>query len=242
MPRTFPAPWRRPLAATVTVVLALLLAGALIGALGEADHKAASTDGLPSGYQSTKVAELEDRLPDSKGSIAVVLFTADSGKISAADRQMLDQGFARLASSGAQGGPPAQLEWSQDGTAGIGVVPVDATGATQVADAVKELRSETSDAAPDGVTAQVTGPAAIQADLASVFDGANTTLLLTTALVVAVLLILTYRSPVLWLVPLVVVGVADRLAAVLATHGLKLANVPWDESTSRAAPGCPRQL
>ena len=228
VPRTFPAPWRRPLAAAVTVVLALLLAGALIGALGEADHKAGATDALPRGYQSTQVAALEDRLPDSKGSIAVVLFTADSGDISPADRQALDDGFARLA---AAGGPPARLQWSQDGTAGIGVVPVDATGATQVADAVKELRSETSKVAPDGITAQVTGPAAIQADLAGVFDGANTTLLLTTALVVAVLLILTYRSPMLWIVPLVVVGVADRLAAVLATHGLKLAGVPWDEST-----------
>ena len=73
---------------------------------------------------------------------------------------------------------------------------------------------------PTGVTAQVTGPAAIQADLAAVFDGANTRLLAATASVVALLLVLTYRSPILWLVPLTVVGVADRLAAVLATHTL----------------------
>jgi RND superfamily putative drug exporter len=210
------------------VILALLFSGALIGMLGEAAHRTAATDSLPHGYQSTRVAALEDQLPQSQGSVAVVLFTADSGDLSTAERQSLEAGFDRLAG---EGGPPASLEWSQDGTAGIGVVPVDATGATQVADAVKKLRSEAGELAPEGTTAQVTGPAAIQADLAGVFDGANTTLLLTTALVVAVLLILTYRSPFLWTVPLVVVGVADRLAAVLATHGLKLADVPWDEST-----------
>ena len=40
------------------------------------------------------------------------------------------------------------------------------------------------------------------------------------ASVVAILLVITYRSPFLWLVPLTVVGVADQLAAVLATHTL----------------------
>ncbi len=78
---------------------------------------------------------------------------------------------------------------------------------------------------------QVTGPAAVQADLAAVFEGANTRLLLATASVVAVLLILTYRSPILWLVPLLVVGIADQLATVLATHVLTATGTPWDEST-----------
>ena len=84
---------------------------------------------------------------------------------------------------------------------------------------------------PTGLTAQVTGPAAIQADLAAVFDGANFRLLAATASVVAILLVITYRSPFLWLVPLTVVGVADQLAAVLATHTLAAFGVPWDEST-----------
>ena len=84
---------------------------------------------------------------------------------------------------------------------------------------------------PDGVTAQVTGPAAIQADLGAVFDGANFRLLAATASIVALLLIVTYRSPVLWLVPLTVVGVADQLAATLATRTLAAFDVQWDEST-----------
>lgn len=43
-------------------------------------------------------------------------------------------------------------------------------------------------------------------------DGADFTLLLVTIFIVAVLLIATYRSPVLWLIPLAVVAIGDGLA------------------------------
>ncbi len=61
----------------------------------------------------------------------------------------------------------------------------------------------------------MTGPAAFGRDVAAAFDGANFTLLGATAIVVAILLIVTYRSPVLWIVPLVVVGTGDQLTAQL---------------------------
>ena len=60
---------------------------------------------------------------------------------------------------------------------------------------------------------------AFGADIANSFAGANITLLAVTAAVVALLLIVTYRSPVLWLVPLAVIGFADRVAAVVGTCG-----------------------
>ena len=121
---------------------------------------------------------------------------------------------------------------SKDGKAAISILTVDATGATETADAVEALRTELDDAVPDGIEAQVTGPAAIQADLAAVFDGADFRLLAATASVVAILLVITYRSPILWVVPLVVVGIADQVASVLATQTLALLSVPWDESTT----------
>ena len=61
---------------------------------------------------------------------------------------------------------------------------------------------------PDGLNAYVTGPSAIGADMDEVFDTVDAKLMLATAIVVAILLILTYRSPLLWLVPLTAVGVA----------------------------------
>lgn len=120
---------------------------------------------------------------------------------------------------------------SEDGTAAFSVLEIEAPTSTVARDTVNELREDLAQAVPDGVTAQVTGPAGITADLASVFDGANFTLLAATASVVAVLLIATYRSPILWILPLGIVGLADQVATTAATHTLKSFGVPWDDST-----------
>jgi hypothetical protein len=79
----------------------------------------------------------------------------------------------------------------------------------------------------------VTGGPAFRADIGAVFEGADVTLLLATAGVVAALLLLTYRSPFLWLVPLVVVGVGDRVAAILV--GALAGAVDLDVDASAAA-------
>src|SRR6185295_14211122 len=64
------------------------------------------------------------------------------------------------------------------------------------------------------------------------FSGANFTLLAVTAAVVALLLIVTYRSPVLWLVPLAVIAFADRVAAVLGSAVATAVGTTPDGSTS----------
>jgi RND superfamily putative drug exporter len=120
---------------------------------------------------------------------------------------------------------------SGDGSAEILIVPVAATDATQTAEEIRALRGEVKAGLPSGLEAAVTGPAVVEADLAAVFEGANVRLLVTTASIVAFLLVITYRSPILWLIPLTVIGIADRVASVLATQVLHAAQVVWDEST-----------
>ena len=210
--------------AWLVALVPLLLAGALIGLLGEGERDAGPTDSLPRGADSTLATELRDQLPTEDASVAIVLYTADEGQLSRADLRTLTEQAAGL-------GPQVRLVPSEDGTAALAVVPVESTTATENADKVTALRDTVRADLPAGVTAEVTGPAAVEADLAAVFDGANTRLLLVTAAVVALLLVLTYRSPVLWLVPLTVVGVADRLAAVVATQVMAATGVAWDEST-----------
>lgn len=207
----------------IVLLLGLLIGGLAIGGIGQAERDAAPTDTLPVGRDSTEGTALLDELPADDSSAAVLLFTREDGPIQG-DLPALGELVASL------GGPPG-VQPAEDGTAALAVVEVPATTATQTAEEVGELREALTEGAPAGVTAQVTGPAGIEADLAGVFAGANTTLLLTTASVVAVLLLITYRSPILWVVPLVVVGVADQTAAVTATHVLALVGVPWDEST-----------
>jgi RND superfamily putative drug exporter len=206
-------------------LLFLAVAGAVIGVVGQAERPPTSMAALPLDSDSRAAAELQAQLPQEEGSAAIVLFSSDS-PLTDAQVAAVQQRSQEL--PGATG-MPAQV--SEDGTAAAVVVPVDEPDATATADTVAELRTAAATDLPEGVTAQVTGPAAIQADLAGVFDGADTRLLLATASIVAVLLVITYRSPLLWLVPLTVVGVADQLAAVVATRTLAAFDVAWDEST-----------
>jgi RND superfamily putative drug exporter len=217
-------------AALVALVM-LALGGFVAFGVGEAERNPGALDALPAGYDSTRAVELQEQLPAQDASTAVVLWTsAEGGDLSRRQLGGLAETLAGVREDlGFQQGPPPQP--SEDGTAAVGILTLPGGTSTDNADRVEELRSALRADVPEGVDVAVTGPAAVQADLAAVFDGADVDLLLATAGVVALLLLITYRSPVLWLVPLVVVGIADRFAAAAATHALALAGVPWDEST-----------
>jgi RND superfamily putative drug exporter len=207
-------------------LIAIVGASLVMGLLGEADRSPGATDALAVGSDSAAAVELRERLPKADGSTAIVLFSREGAPLTAADTALVQKRSRSL--PGASGAPAVP---SDDGTASIVVVPVAVNDNAGIAAAVADIRAAAKADLPDGLTAQVTGPAAVQADLAGVFEGANTRLLIATASVVALLLVITYRSPILWLIPLTVIGVADRLAAVLATHVLELTGVAWDEST-----------
>lgn len=211
--------------AGIFALVAILAAGAVAGTVGQADKGDTTMATLPLDSDSRAAEELSAQLPDVEGSAAVVLFSSDEKFTQ--DQLGIIQDRARSL-PGAVGAPAAIAE---DGTAATVFVPVKATNAAAVGDVVDELREAAKADLPDGMVAQVTGPAAIQADLGAVFDGANFRLLAATATVVAFLLIVTYRSPVLWLIPLTVVAVADQLAATVATRVLAAFDVQWDEST-----------
>lgn len=131
----------------------------------------------------------------------------------------------------AQGGPPPIIP-SPDGRAAIANVPIDSElSGLDLNAVVGEVRAAAVNGLPAGLNVQVTGGPAFAADIASAFDGADITLLAVTAAVVAILLLLTYRSPVLWLVPLLVVALADRTAAVVASQVAAVLDLPLDGAT-----------
>ncbi|ADU47594.1 MMPL family transporter [Intrasporangium calvum] len=205
----------------------LLLSGFVTGIAGDPARQAKPTDPLPVGSDSSAAAALRERLPAAEGSTAVVLFSRTGEPLTEQDRAIVQERAAAVSN-----GADLPVVPSSDGTSAIVVVPVDANNGPDSARLITELRGTVKADLPDGLTAQVTGPAAVQADLAGVFEGANTRLLLTTASIVAALLVLTYRSPILWLIPLTVIGVADRVAMVTATHALSALDVAGDESTT----------
>ncbi|WP_299052011.1 MMPL family transporter [uncultured Nocardioides sp.] len=214
--------------AWLVALVPILLAGLMIGAVGEGERDVSPTDALPAGLDSTEGVALLDELPDDPASSVLVLWTGSPEDVEAALPD-LESAAGSIGAVPTGGDSPVTV--AEDGTAAIAVAPVTAPTATDASEIVGDLRAELGDSAPDGLEVAVTGPAAIQADLAAVFEGADVRLLGVTALVVAVLLVITYRSPVLWVVPLAVVGVADRLGAVVATRLLEATGQAWDEST-----------
>ena len=80
---------------------------------------------------------------------------------------------------------------------------------------VKAMRATVSD------KAFVTGEAGFSADQTAALEGIDTTLLIVTLALVIVLLALIYRSPIVALVPVVVVGIAYVVAAALVYAGAK---------------------
>jgi RND superfamily putative drug exporter len=151
---------------------------------------------------------------------AVVVYTR-SGPLTQVDRIAVDGDLAVFERLGQVGDPvPAE-----DGRALLVTVSLDGTDADTVYDATTRIREVARDGAPDGLRVLVTGPAGFLVDGADAFLGLDVTSLLVTLAVIALLLLVIYRSPVLWLVPLVgvllAVGVAQA-AVYFLVRGLDL--------------------
>ncbi|KDA05160.1 membrane protein [Microbacterium sp. CH12i] len=196
--------------AWLSLGIVLLVFVALFGMFSRIDGPSGN-ETAPPDSESSQVSALLDDFPNAdEQSVLIVATREDAADLSTADIAALEKMVPALdAHTGLTASGP---NVSEDGAAGVIVTPIT-VGAdnAETADIIKELRSSLS--APGGLILQVTGGPAFGADVTSAFDGADFTLLLVTILIVALLLIITYRSPVLWLIPLVVVAFADQLAS-----------------------------
>lgn len=214
----------------------VILAVAVMGLVGSNDSADQSPNSLPTSAESYQVDELLSQFPDSDTApVILVLSRADGGDLTPTDIEGAAAAQSRLLavdrSVPDEPGPPPIV--APDGKAAIALVQVDSelSGFT-LNELITELRSAASDGLSPDLDAQVTGGPAFGADIANSFSGANFTLLAVTALVVAVLLIVTYRSPILWLVPLAVIGFADRFATTVGTVLAQATGLSFDGSTS----------
>ncbi|MGC4896018.1 MMPL family transporter [Micromonospora sp. DT31] len=202
---------RGRLSAWLTLAAALIV-GVVVFALPKPDNPAPISDtGLSEKWQSTQVERLQDQLPSTEAQTALVVVSrTDGSPLNDADRGTLESISNRL-SPIAVGGRVSPPQVSPDGSVALVAVPLSTEGGPgAVVDEVEKLREAIGEP-PGGLTVEVTGGPAFTADLGKVFEGADTTLLLVTAAVVAVLLLVTYRSPFLWLVPLLVVGATEQI-------------------------------
>lgn len=216
------------------LALAVTMAGgALLGLVADNGSAEQAPVVVPAAAESARVTELLKAFPGGDSAPVILLVTrADGQPLSPEDLAAAEQARARAAAA-TQGGPPIPLAQSTDGKAALAPLPLrgDLNGFA-LTDTVTELRTAARDGLPSELVVNLTGGPAFGADIANSFSGANFTLLAVTVGVVALLLIVTYRSPVLWLVPLLVIGFADRVAAVTGSAVAQLTGFGGDGSTT----------
>ncbi|ROS52763.1 MMPL family transporter [Frigoribacterium sp. PhB24] len=213
--------------AATTVAVALLFA-----VLPASEGDAAPPSGVPDTSQSAQVTDLLSRFPGADTTVGIVVFRHGGDRLDTRDLAAIDDRAGVLAELSTT--PQAvRPRVSDDGTVALVAVPLDAaTADADVAGTATSLRDAASADLPAGLDALLTGPIGFQDDVANAFAGADLRLLLVTVIVVAVLLIVTYRSPVLWIVPLAVVGTADALAGRVATAVAEPLGISIDASIS----------
>ncbi len=215
-------PRRRGLLRGVLVGLALLVwlafgafGGMAQGTLSQVQENDAAAF-LPESAESTRAAELAREFTESETLPALVVVTSDDG--GALTEEQIGAGQAFAEEIGALELPDGSevssvLEGSvvavpsEDGEALLIPVPIDAAQADvllgddeeRVTVAVVEaIRDQAPDTLTDaGLTAWVTGPAGFVADLVSAFGGIDGILLAVALVVVLVILVIVYRSPLL---------------------------------------------
>lgn len=221
-PPPAPSPGRRRaiLWGIVALWVGLLAVAAPFGSKIEDVESNETVDYLPESADSTQVVRLQESLPGGEAAEAILVYERDGG-LTAADREaaraQLDTIAARyeLAGDATPQGIP-----SDDGTTEMYPIAITGLGAHEErVEAVVDIRATVAEGLPDGLTVLVGGAAGLAVDNDEVFESIDGTLMMTTAAIVTILLILTYRSPLLWLLPLLCVGVAVMTSQALV-YGL----------------------
>jgi RND superfamily putative drug exporter len=202
----------------VVLAIAAPLAGKLTGA-----QKNEASSWLPKNAESTQVVNLSEQFRSSDVFPALIVYDRGGAPVTAAD-------FAKATSD------VPRLRGVQHAVQVLGPVRAKDGQALQTIVQVKFPPNQGWDALPPviesmrniaganaaGLTSHVTGPAGYAGDFGDVFSGFDSTLLYVTAGIVILILLLTYRSPILWAMPLVVVFVslivAQAVIYLLAKH------------------------
>ncbi|HEX5090125.1 MAG TPA: MMPL family transporter, partial [Nocardioides sp.] len=155
---------------------------------------------LPSSAESTKALEKLKPFQDENDLPTVVVYHRDGG-LTADDKAAIQSQVAEIQEMNGVQGQVVGPEFSDDGVAAQTLVTFNfgKNGWNDLPDTADKLRDI---AAIDGVTVNIAGQGGQGADSAEVFAGVDGTLLFAALGVVILILLFTYRSPVLWILPI----------------------------------------
>ena len=205
----------------IVVAVWVLIAGIL--SMGPTLQSVTSNDAsksLSSSVESKRADALQqESFADAKGTPLIVVYSSEA-PLTAADKAAIDAGEAWL-TSGAEPINSARVEYSPDGKGALIFASLDGNpGEEAFRDSVDAIRAHFGDSV-EGMQVRITGPGGLITDVYQIFLNADIKLLVGTVILVLVLLLIIYRSPVLPFVPLVTVGfgyfVAGGILARIAT-------------------------
>ena len=198
---------------------------------------------LPKSYESIRAANLQDRAFPQAGHVtsaaAIIVFaragggrltSTDSAKIATIAQSLTGRNIRNIV--GVTAGPPSPNRLVQTALVAMPNSVVNGTG-TASADAVKALRSDIRPlVAGTGLTEGVTGTAAQQLDSQQSSNRAEQIVLLATLGLILILLLVIFRSPIIALLPLIVIALVSQVATGLISDANKALHLNADSSVS----------
>jgi RND superfamily putative drug exporter len=188
--------------------------------------------GLPTSTESKRADALQQAaFPQARGTPIIVVYGSDT-PLTAADKAAIAQGEAWL-QSGAQPITSTRVEYSPDGKGALIFATLPGNpGQVLFRDSVKAIRAHFGDQVA-GMQVRVTGPGGLITDVYEIFLNADLKLLAGTVILVLVLLLLIYRSPILPFVPLITVGFGYFVAGgILAAAAKAMGTTLSGQATS----------
>ncbi|WP_024799344.1 MMPL family transporter [Nocardia sp. BMG51109] len=214
----------------------------IIGVVASAPTLTSTTDQsafLPSHYESIQAAELQEKaFPDAAAPAAIVVFErSDGAPLSPADVTAVESVTGQLNQArlkdvtGIQAAPPSDNRLVQ--IAAVQMTKVTNPSDTRQNDAVEELRTALQDKVRGtDLKAGVTGSAAQSLDAQESSTKGLAIIGIATIALILVLLLVIFRSPVIALLPIVVIGAASMVVNGLIATVSKAFDLQIDSSVS----------
>ncbi|MEK4284241.1 MMPL family transporter [Ureibacillus sp. FSL K6-0165] len=225
--------------AWITIAIWLLIMIVISAGPKLSDYKTTNFQALPNNAESIIAQnKLDEFFPNDQGTPGIYVFHKSDGEITVEEVGEIIDGIKKADIEGIETIvdvsklPPQALSAfiSEDKTTMI--VPMNLKNGLGSSD-YAEINDKTTEVgtkiAEDlGVDFYITGPAGISGDTVKLFESADFKLLFATIIIILVLLIVIYRSPLLALIPLlatvVVYQIVNQTVALLGAAGLEINN------------------
>jgi putative drug exporter of the RND superfamily len=196
-------------------VIGLWIVGALIMSVPGSKLGDVSSDNfasfLPKNTESTKVQNLlRERFPGGETGSGLIVYRRPGG-LTAQDKARIAQDAQAVAKKIPVVAPPPAPFTSPNGEVAYTVLTVP-SDFQKASDWGEDARTIVHASTPSGLQVYVTGDIGVSADFQKVFGNIDVKLLGVTVLLVLVLLGAIYRSPLIALIPIVVVGFSTFIA------------------------------